>query len=101
MALDEHFSSVVADTFGFFMPCNITAVRRTPQRCLILFLRLIKMYHGVVIGFYLNAVSIYLMVKNMISTPLMIENPVKRPKVPPIRPRAASVVTLSQQPHSW
>ena len=24
----------------------------------------------------------------------MIENPVKRPKVPPIRPRAASVVTL-------
>ena len=34
-------------------------------------------------------------VKKTISTPLMIENPVKRPKVPPIRPRAASVVTFN------
>ena len=30
----------------------------------------------------------------MISTPLRIEKPVRRPIVPPIRPKAASVVTL-------
>ena len=29
----------------------------------------------------------------MISTPLRMEKPVRRPIVPPIRPRAASVVT--------
>ena len=44
---------------------------------------------------YLNAVRMYLNAKNTISTALMMEKPVKRPNVPPIRPRAASVVTFS------